>query len=367
MEIRQLQVTVGEIADGFHDDGDGGVTGYGGALDIRPPYQREFVYKEDSRDAVVDSVYNGYPIGAMYWQERDDGTYEVLDGQQRTISLCRFTKAGGFSLKLGGAKHTFGSLEDDVQERIRNYPLAVYVCTGAEADLMDWFERINTSGKPLTRQEIRNAVYHGKFVSAAKRRFSTPDASARFGRWMSRKPANRQMLLERGIKWGKPKDESIEDYMSRVRRNSAEATKLYKHAQQVVRWAEKTFGDYHRSMAGADWGRLHREHSSATHDVETLKRRAKEMQASKEIRESSGIYEYLLTGDRKFLEPRLFSDREREVMYAQQNGICAECGGGFDLEEMHADHVIAWSNEGPTDFSNGQMLCATCNGGKGNK
>ena len=53
MKIAPRQVTVRELVSEYRDDGEGGGVGYDGKLDIRPPFQREFVYKDKQREAVV--------------------------------------------------------------------------------------------------------------------------------------------------------------------------------------------------------------------------------------------------------------------------------------------------------------------------
>jgi len=69
-----------------------GVIGYDGNLDIRPPYQREFIYKDRQRDAVIDTIIKDFPLNVMYWAVREDGGFEVIDGQQRTISIAQFVE-----------------------------------------------------------------------------------------------------------------------------------------------------------------------------------------------------------------------------------------------------------------------------------
>jgi uncharacterized protein with ParB-like and HNH nuclease domain len=59
-------------------------------LNIRPKYQREFVYDDKKREAVVNSVRKDFPLNVMYRMKNEDGTFEILDGQQRTISICQF-------------------------------------------------------------------------------------------------------------------------------------------------------------------------------------------------------------------------------------------------------------------------------------
>src|SRR2546425_11198161 len=97
MKIELKEITVEKLTDGFADSAEAGVVGYGGKLDIRPPYQREFIYKDKQRDAVINTVTNDFPLNVMYWSVRADGNFEVIDGQQRTISVCQYV-AGDFSI-----------------------------------------------------------------------------------------------------------------------------------------------------------------------------------------------------------------------------------------------------------------------------
>ena len=93
MEIKLTEVTVRELTAGYVDNEEGGVRGYDGKLDIRPPYQREFIYDEKKRNAVITTIRQGFPLNVMYWATRDKDAevpYEVMDGQQRTISICQY-------------------------------------------------------------------------------------------------------------------------------------------------------------------------------------------------------------------------------------------------------------------------------------
>lgn len=126
MNIQPKQIPIRDLYTGFKDSGDAGVVGFGGRLDIRPPYQREFVYKDDKRNKVIDTVLKGYPLNVMYWVRNPDpdapsddtrATYEVLDGQQRTLSICKYV-AGDFSILEDERPLYFHSLPVDVQERI---------------------------------------------------------------------------------------------------------------------------------------------------------------------------------------------------------------------------------------------------------
>ena len=160
MDIKELKVTVGEVYEGYFNDAEEGVVGYDELLDIRPKYQREFVYRDAQRDEVIRTVLKGLPLNVIYWckVKKDDGSdgYEVLDGQQRTISLCEYVD-GSFSVD----DKYFYNLPKDQKDKILNYPLFVYVCDGTDSEKLDWFRIINIAGEQLTDQELRNAVYAG--------------------------------------------------------------------------------------------------------------------------------------------------------------------------------------------------------------
>ena len=120
MTIKQIEVTVGEITRGYVNNDEQGVRGYNGLLDIRPPYQREFIYSEKEQQAVITTVLRGYPLNVMYWVKRSDDAecpYEVMDGQQRTLSLCEYVE-GKYSYDF----KNFFNQPADVQHRILMHP-----------------------------------------------------------------------------------------------------------------------------------------------------------------------------------------------------------------------------------------------------
>ena len=173
MKIGLKHITVKDIFDGYlnDDENNGGVVGYGELLNIRPAYQRNYVYKDKQRDKVIDTVLKGLPLNVMYWVHNEDDTYEVLDGQQRTISICDFVN-GDFSVLWNGKTHYFYTLTEDVKKKILEYELTVYICEGTDSEKLDWFQTINIAGEKLLDQELRNAVYYGpekreRFASSA--------------------------------------------------------------------------------------------------------------------------------------------------------------------------------------------------------
>lgn len=156
MKIELQEITIQELVKDYQDNEENGVVGFDGKLDIRPPYQREFIYKDKQREAVIDTLTKDFPLNVMYWAVREDGGYEVIDGQQRTISICQFVE-GDFAFR----NRYFHNLQNDEQSQILNYKIMVYLCSGTDSEKLEWFKTINIAGEKLTDQELRNAVYSG--------------------------------------------------------------------------------------------------------------------------------------------------------------------------------------------------------------
>lgn len=366
MKIELKEITIRELVEGYADNAENGVVGYGGRLDIRPPFQREFVYNEKQRNAVIDTVMKGFPLNVMYWAVRDDGTYEVIDGQQRTISICQYVQ-GDFSLPKKGYFH---SLLGEEPETFLNYPLMVYFCTGTAREKLDWFETINIAGAQLTKQELRNAAYPGPWVSDAKRYFSKNGCVAsKVGRGYVSGSPNRQEYLETAIRWisGAKTDEEIREYMAR-HQNDANALALWNHFRSVITWVEGTFvKKREKFMQGVNWGMLYDRYKDKVLDTDYLERETARLMMDDDVTSKSGIYPYLLTGEERYLSIRIFTPAMKQAAYERQQGICAHCGKHFELSQMEADHITPWHAGGRTVDSNCQMLCRDCNRRKSGK
>ena len=371
MNIELHEITVRDLVEDYADKGDEGVVGYGGRLDIRPAYQREFIYKDRQREAVVDSVMHGFPLNVMYWARRGDGTFEVMDGQQRTISICRYF-AGDFAWgEMDLAAKYFHRQLADVQEKFLDYELMVYFCEGSPTEKIDWFKVINIAGLKLTDQEMRNAVYSGPWVSDAKRYFSKAGCVAtKIGTRYLNGSADRQEYLETAITWmiNSTKDKAIEDYMA-IHQGDGEAVELWLHFQKVINWVDTLFTKYRKEMKGLEWGRLYKEFGAKSYNPNDLEKSLQALMTDKEVQAKKGIYEYLLSDGARpeKLSLRTFDDDEKRAKYEEQKGVCPKCGGRFAYEEMEGDHIVPWSKGGKTVPENLQMLCRRCNGLKSNK
>ena len=350
MDIRLKELTIRDLVAGYTDDGEGGVTGYGGRLDIRPPYQREFVYKDKQRNAVIDTVFKGFPLNVMYWAVRDDGRFEIIDGQQRTISVAQYV-AGDFSFE----EMYFHNLPLDKQEQFLDYELMVYECNGTDSEKLKWFETVNIAGVKLTEQELRNAVYAGPWLSDAKRYFSRSGCPAyHIGQHYLKGAVIRQEFLETAIDWASRGE--INDYMGK-HQHDEKAEPLWQHFESVIEWVKSCFTVRRSFMKGVDWGPLYNDYKDGEHDPVAIEDEVARLVADDDVQRKPGIYEYVLTRDEKHLNIRAFPPAVKQKVYEKQGGVCPICKEKFEISQMEADHVTPWSEGGKTVEDNCQMLC----------
>ena len=360
MKIELKKITVRELTNGFEDNDENGVVGYGKKLDIRPPYQREFIYKDKQRDAVIDTITKNFPLNVMYWAVREDGNFEIIDGQQRTISACQYVN-GDFSVD-GLAFH---NLTKDKKEQILNYELTIYFCSGTDSEKLEWFKIINIAGERLTDQELRNAVYSGSWVSDAKRYFSKNGCAA-YGigsDYLNGSPI-RQEYLETAIKW--ISNGKIEDYMSK-HQHDQNASALWRYFQDVITWVSTTFTKKRKFMKGVEWGTLYNTYKDEKYNTKEIEEETEKLILDDDVTKKSGIYPYILTRNEKYLSIRAFSDATKQKIYEKQKGVCVACKEKFEIEEMEADHITPWHEGGKTIEKNCQLLCKECNRRKSGK
>jgi hypothetical protein len=352
MKIELKEITIRELSNGYKDNSnsDGRVVGYGGLLDIRPSYQREFIYKDKQQVAVIDSITKNYPLNVMYWSVREDGTFEVIDGQQRTISICQFIE-GDFSYE----SRFFDNLQDDERQQILDYKLMVYLCSGTDKERLAWFRIINISGEKLTDQELNNAVFAGSWVSDAKRYFSKNQCAAYdLGKdYLDGKPI-RQDYLETTIRW--ISNDKIEDYMGR-HQHDPNANELWLYFQSVINWVKVVFPKYRKEMKGVQWGFLYNQFKTKSYNSTELEQEITRLMMDDDVPNKKGIYDYVLTRKEKFLNIRTFSDSQKRESYERQQGVCPVCNKHYEIDQMEADHITPWHEGGKTSSENCQMLC----------
>jgi hypothetical protein len=359
MKIELREITIRDVAEGYADNNEEGVSGYGGKLNIRPKYQREFVYDDKKRNAVIDTIRRGFPLNVMYWVVTDDGSLEVLDGQQRTISFCQYVQGDFSVITDDGNPKSFHNLTSIEQEQILEYKLMIYFCEGNDKEKLDWFKIINIAGEKLTDQELRNAVYTGPWLSDAKLKFSKSNCAAYLlaKDYVNGSPI-RQEILQTAISWINKGD--IEGYMA-AHQHDPNANTLWTYFHNAINWVQLTFTTYRKEMKGQDWGWMYDTYKDVTYDTNALEAQIKSLMEDDDVQKKSGIYPYVLTHSEKYLNIRAFTDSQKRAAFERQDGICPKCQGKFEISQMEADHITPWSKGGKTIPENCQMLCKDCN------
>ncbi len=384
----RTDLTVKDICDGFvYNEYEGkGLYGWSGKLTIQPEYQRNYIYNDGIKDvAVIDSLLKRYPLGIIYFNQVDEDKYEVLDGQQRITSFGRFV-TDKFAIKdENDMEQYFSGLAQDKQDLIMNAPLLIYICKGEESEIKEWFKTINIAGVPLNEQELLNAVYSGPFVTLAKAEFSNSQ-NAKVQIWSSYLKGNvkRQEYLHTALEWVCKEKCSIGEYMSRHRYDN-DISDLKNYFNSVIDWVGSIFTDLEKEMCGLEWGRLYETYHTRAYNPSSLQKRVQELYGDPYVKNRKGVFEYLLSGESmpQLLDLRVFDDATKRSVYSKQTeeakkkGVsnCPYCAIGhdgnatkiWDIKDMDADHVTAWSKGGATDISNCQMLCKSHNRAKGNR
>ncbi len=359
MDIELKNITVRQLVEGYQDNQEDGVVGFAGKLNIRPPYQREFVYGDKQREAVIDTVVKGFPLNTMYWALTEVG-FEMIDGQQRTVSVCQYVD-GVFSYH----DRYFHNLQQDEKDAILDYRLTIYWCQGTDSERLDWFRTINIAGEKLTDQELRNAVYAGSWTADAKRYFSKTQCAAwqLADKYMTGSPI-RQDYLETAILW--LNDGDIEGYMAKHQHDKS-ANPLWLYFQAVIGWVQVTFPKYRKEMKGIAWGTLYNSFKDHKLDPNELEATIARLMEDEDVTNKKGIYSYVLDGKEKHLNIRAFSNNQKREAYERQKGKCPVCKEHFEVEEMEADHITPWHEGGKTSAENCQMLCKEDNRRKSGK
>ncbi len=360
MKIHLQEISIREIAKNYKNNQEEWVTWYSWLLNIRPKYQREFVYKDSQRNAVIETVRKNFPLNVMYWVKNSDWTFEVLDWQQRTISICEYID-GKYSLDY----QYFHNLTDTEQEQILNYKLMIYICEWTDKEKLDWFKTINIAGEKLTDQELRNAIYTWTWLTDAKKYFSKTSCPAYniSSDYLNGSPIRQDYLettLERISAW------NIEEYMAK-HQHDENANELWQYFQNVINWVKVTFPNYRKEIKWVQFWTLYNQFKNTFFDASKLETEITKLMQDEDVTKKSWIYEYVLTRNEKYLSIRAFTPNQKRETYEKQKGICIHCKNHFEINEMEADHITPWSLGGKTISENCQMLCKNCNRVKSGK
>ena len=364
MEIKHVKIKIRDLVDGYLNDPETNqVLGFHKKLDIRPPYQREFVYEDNQRNEVIYTIIKKFPLNVMYWAKKSNDSFEIIDGQQRTISICQFIN-NEFSINYNNNPTNFHNLKDFEKQNILDYELDVYQCEGNDREKLEWFKIVNTSGEKPTNQELRNAVYYGTWLSKAKKLFSARNCAAySIGRKYLKGSPIRQEFLEKALKWISNKENnSIEDYMAK-HQNDSDCNELWDYFESVLNWVKTNFKVYRKKeMKDVEWGFLFNKFKDKNLNPDELESKISLLMLDDDVTEKSGIYDYILSGDERKLNIRKFTESMKRTAYERQKGKCPYClkngiDERYDIEDMDADHIEPLNKGGKTSSDNCQVLC----------
>jgi hypothetical protein len=382
----RTDLTIKDICNGFvYNELEGkGLFGLSGKLTIQPEYQRNYIYADGKRDvAVIESILKGYPLGIIYFNKVADDTFEVLDGQQRITSIGRYVTNKLAIKDENGMEQYFDGIAQDKRKKIEETKLLIYECEGEESEIKEWFKTINIVGVPLNEQELLNAIYSGKFVTLCKEEFSNSQ-NANIQKWSAyvKGSANRQDFLERALEW--VSKGNIDKYMAQHRHDD-NISEIKRYFNSVIDWASGVFIDVEKEMSGLEWGRLYELYYKQAYNPSEVQKKVNELYGDPYVKNKKGIFEYILGGlqDSKLLDIRVFEEPIKRKVYKEQTKLaetknisnCPLCVMGnnsnkikiWDIKDMDADHVTAWSKGGATDINNCEMLCKIHNRAKGNR
>lgn len=427
--------TIEKVLEGFEwsDVEEKGLRGLNGKLEIQPEYQRNYIYSDNQGErekAVINSVLNGYPLGVFYFKQESDGTYSVLDGQQRITALGRFRKHL-FKINWNGkSEYYIDDAKGEAKKLLNETKLLIYIISPGddqspeeyEKEIMEWFERINYQGVKLEDQEIRNAVFHGSFVNSLRKSFANREFLENYKLFVPQNNYRRQSVVELALDWctkalypdNKNKDDRIRRYMHEHQGDN-DCKEVLDYFKEVMAWVNKRFGwieDYAKSVIilgdfiKNDWNELYENYNKNEYQTGELIDRVKDLYGQKYnrrgntgwVQKTNGIAEFVLqelsgmepksslldlrTFDRNIVQrPKYDEQTQRAIEYAKRlkraysNCPLCELYGSSDgadethiwqFEEMEGDHWKPFSKGGKTEDDNCIMLCAVHNNRKSN-
>lgn len=384
MRINHLEnITVADIIAGYADNSDmeEGIKGYNGQLDIRPKYQRNYVYNDEQRAAVIRTLSKDFPLGIMYWVKNNDGKYEILDGQQRTISICQYVADGmkGKGFSVAGLFHherptSWNDLTPTEKEALLSRQLLIYECVDADNERLQWFETINIAGEKLSKQEIRNAQYPCAWLTDARRFFSKSNNNyaKKIGGFYVNAEWNRQGGLEKVLRWylnDLTDDKRLWAFMSDMKQKSdlggaEEATDLINYYKAVIEWAKTLFPQKREKMDKVEWGILYNRYHNNHYDIDAITKEVDRLYADNDVSAKEGIYEYVFDNSESHLHIRQFTPEIKTHVYELQGQKCKDCGQHFSISDLQAHHNIRWIDGGHTTVENCVLLCRNCHGAR---
>jgi len=242
-----------------------------------PGFQRKFVWTLPQASKLIESFLLGLPVPAVFlYTDPEDNTLQVIDGQQRLLSIVYFFD-GYFGPEEGGKRTVFAlkglnerspylnktyaqlvETDEAAANQLNDSVLRAFVIKqlnpGDGTSIYHVFERLNTGGTQLVSQEIRNCVYHGPFNDLICELNLDPNWRKLFGKVAPDKRQRDVELILRFLalrfsvdEYEKPMKDFLSNFMGVHRRDEPHLLDGYKTTFQsaaeavVIRLGEKPF------------------------------------------------------------------------------------------------------------------------------
>lgn len=408
--MRDCKFTIRELIDGFNEDIETNeVTSMNGRLNIRPKYQREFVYKMEQQESVIETVLEDFSIKEITLhchRDMNDPTnedlfkYDLMDGQQRLISICNFYKNKvEYHDPLDDFTRKFVNLPPSDKEAFMNFEIHAEIYDGSLGDILRYFKRLNIAGEVMNNQELRNAIASiGRFdwIQRVKEYFSrvgrgANDPSRGYTQYFNATmdDIKHQKVLEMAIRWhankmaeeyelSSDKVKRLDDYVVHCTDFYDGGSELIEYFEGVLNWVDTMFvgednQNYRDIMKTIDWGTLYNTyHDSCEVEPTVAQALVNKMFNDPNLdlhtaKAKRGVYAYVLTctkdgtmGDLQTLHMRLF-DRAMVInKWAKNDYRCKVCGKLISQENLEGHHIKAWYEGGTSDEDNCLAVCKAC-------
>jgi len=145
-----------------------------GKIIIQPDFQRNLVWTNEKKSRFVELILLNFPLPPIYLNETINGKYLIIDGLQRTTAIYQFYNNEIVLSNLEALpqynKYHFNEFPDALKSKFEDKKLTIYILKPSTPMkvVYDLFNRINTGGTQLNRQEVRNCIFIGKSTKLLK-------------------------------------------------------------------------------------------------------------------------------------------------------------------------------------------------------
>ena len=398
-------------------------------LILQPDYQRKYVMKPQVASRLIESILLDIPLPIVYFAEEEDGSWSVVDGQQRLTSIISFVqgknlyddkpfKLTSLNVMTELNRKSFSDLSNEQQEKILNTAIRSFVIKKESNDDIKFeiFERLNTGSTPLNEDEIRNTVYRGKYMNLLKEL----EGNELFDKIVN-KPNFKNRMLYKGmilrffafyektyLNYKPSMKQFCNKHIKRFRNMDDEQISEYRQIfKDTISSIYSVFGEnaFRRMMKeeGTNnyiWAKTRinmalydiQMYSFSRYDKEQLIRHADEIRdrmydlminnpdfinaiefktsntdmVNRRFRMWLDIMEDIMKQDIETDNPRCFPDSIKSQLY-NEDPTCKLCGQRIlNYDDAHVDHIIPYSKGGLTVLENAQIAHRYCNQHKSN-